>query len=122
MTHHPNRTYVEVLGLIVGSSMVLMMLFTTVAPFFVAVPQASIRLIDQQQTILQSVFLVLVGYLWRDAEGSRVKNDTINTLAKTAAAAAPTGVDASLNIPPGGSASLTSTDTGTEIKPEGPTS
>ncbi len=78
--------FVERLGLIVGVALVLMMGFTTVAPFFVAVPQASIRLIDQQQTILQSVFMVLVGYLWRDAEGSRMKNETINTLAKTAQA------------------------------------
>jgi hypothetical protein len=100
------RTYVEMLGLIVGSSLVLMMIFTTVAPFFVSVPQASIRLIDQQQTILQSVFLVLVGYLWRDAEGSRVKNETINTLAKTAAAVAPPTPSADVTLKPGDTATV----------------
>lgn len=109
----PTRTYIEVLGLIVGTSLTLMFAFTTIAPFFIDAPQNSIRLIDQQQTILQSVFLVLVGYLWRDAEGSRVKNDTINTMAK-ALPAVP--LSDGMTIPPGGKATVSADEAGAEIK------
>ncbi len=80
----PNNAFAERLGLIVGIALVAMMAFTTVAPFYVAIPQASVRLIDQQQTILQSVFLVLVGYLWGNSAGNKSKDNAIETLARTA--------------------------------------
>lgn len=70
--------------MIVGVGLVLCMAFTTVAPYFIPLPPASVRLIDQQQTILQSVFMVLVGYLWGNSAGNRTKDTTIETLAKTA--------------------------------------
>lgn len=109
----PSTAFVERLGMIVGIALVLMMLFTTVAPFFIAVPQQSIRLIDQQQTILQSVFMVLVGYLWGNSAGNRQKDSTIDVLARNTASPA----DA-INLAPGQSATATATESGTEIKPD----
>lgn len=110
----PSTAFVERLGMVVGIALVAMMMFTTVAPFFIAVPQASIRLIDQQQTILQSVFMVLVGYLWGNSAGNRQKDSTIDTLARAGVGGS---VD-TLSIPPGGAATVTATDGGAEIKPE----
>jgi hypothetical protein len=111
----PSTAFVERLGMIVGLALVLMMMFTTVAPFFIAVPQASIRLIDQQQTILQSVFMVLVGYLWGNSAGNRQKDSTIDTLARTAAVGTTSD---SISLAPGESATATATANGTEIKPD----
>lgn len=80
----PSTAFVERLGLIVGSALVACMVFTTVAPYFVALPPTSVRLIDQQQTILQSVLMVLVGYLWGNSAGNKLLADTVNLQAKTA--------------------------------------
>lgn len=101
-----NSAFAERLGLIVGVSLVAMMAFTTVAPFYVAIPQASVRLIDQQQTILQSVFLVLVGYLWGNSAGNKAKDSAVEKLAATNAALAPPPPGPSLEIAPGESATV----------------
>lgn len=77
LTNPPSSAFVERLGMIVGVALVVLMAFTTIAPFFIAIPQSSVRLIDQQQTILQSVFMVLVGYLWGNSAGNKTKDATI---------------------------------------------
>lgn len=89
----PTVVFVERLGLIVGVALVACMVFTTVAPYFIALPPTSVRLIDQQQTILQSVLMVLVGYLWGNSAGNKLLAETANLQAKTAltAGAALTG-------------------------------
>jgi hypothetical protein len=115
MERRAAKPFVERLGLIVGCALTALFAFETIAPYFLSIPQSSLRLIDQQQTILQSVFMVLVGYLWRDAEGSRVKNETIATLAKTAqnagaALAAPPTPDVTLQ--PGDTATVSAAPTG----------
>jgi hypothetical protein len=79
-----STAFVERLGMIVGCALVACMVFTTAAPYFLPLPPTSVRLIDQQQTILQSVFMVLVGYLWGNSAGNKAKDSTIETLAKTA--------------------------------------
>jgi len=85
----PSSAFVERLGMIVGRALVLLMAFTTVAPFFVSIPQSSVRLIDQQQTILQSVFMVLVGYLWGNSAGNKIKDATLEKQATAMAAMTP---------------------------------
>jgi hypothetical protein len=79
----PTTHFVERLGMIVGISLVACMMFTTAAPYFMTIPPASIRLIDQQQTILQSVLMVLVGYLWGNSAGNKSKDATIEKQAHT---------------------------------------
>lgn len=83
---HPSA-FVERLGMIVACALVAMEVFMTVAPYFLSAPQSSVRLIDQQQTILQSVFLVLVGYLWGNSAGNKAKDSTIEKQAVTIQAA-----------------------------------
>jgi hypothetical protein len=83
----PSHEFVERLGLIVGVALVLNMSFMTVAPYVFTISPVAQRLIDQQQTILQSIFMVLVGYLWGNSAGNKTKDDTIGTLATTAKSA-----------------------------------
>lgn len=83
----PTTHFVERLGMIVGVALVGCMCFTTAAPYFMTIPPASIRLIDQQQTILQSVLMVLVGYLWGNSAGNKSKDATIEKQAHTIAEA-----------------------------------
>lgn len=83
----PTTHFVERLGMIVGIALVACLCFTTAAPYFLIIPQPSIRLIDQQQTILQSVFMVLVGYLWGNSAGNKSKDATIEKQAHTIAEA-----------------------------------
>lgn len=73
--------------MVVATALVICMVFTTVAPYFLPIPATSVRLIDQQQTILQSVLMVLVGYLWGNSAGNKALADTVNLQAKTAQAA-----------------------------------
>jgi hypothetical protein len=56
--------------------------FITVAPYL-GLPARTIdaTLTIQQQTIIQNVFMVIVGYLFGSSVGSRFKDNTINTLA-----------------------------------------
>ncbi len=102
----PNNAFAERLGLIVGVSLVAMMAFTTVAPFYIAIPQASVRLIDQQQTILQSVFLVLVGYLWGNSAGNKAKDSAVEKLVATNAALAPAPAGPTVELAAGESATV----------------
>jgi hypothetical protein len=116
----PSTAFVERLGMIVGVALVLCMLFTTVAPYFVIVPPASVRLIDQQQTILQSVLMVLVGYLWGNSAGNKSKDSAIESLAKTAQNATTPVDPASIVLAPGEAATATATEAGTVIEPSNP--
>lgn len=117
MIHPPSNQFVERLGTIVGVTLVVCFAFTTAAPYFLPINPTSVRLIDQQQTILQSVFMVLVGYLWGNSAGNKTKDSTIETLAKTAqtagAALAPT--TEGIVIGPGESATAVASDDGTII-------
>lgn len=83
----PSNAFAERLGLIVGIALVANMTFMTVAPYVFAISPVSQRLIDQQQTILQSIFMVLVGYLWGNSAGNKTKDNAIGALADTAKAA-----------------------------------
>lgn len=99
--------------MIVGIALVLNMTFTTMAPYFIVINPTSVRLIDQQQTILQSVFMVLVGYLWGNSAGNKSKDATIEKQAHTiseaqsalVAPAAPT-----VTLAPGDTATVKATD------------
>lgn len=78
-----SRQFAERLGMIVGLSVVGNITFLTVAPYFLPIGQASIRLIDQQQTILQGVFMILVGYLWGNSSGNKSKDQALEAQAET---------------------------------------
>lgn len=107
----PSAGFVERLGMIVGIALVLCMMFTTVAPYFLPLPPASVRLIDQQQTILQSVFMVLVGYLWGNSAGNKMLAETANLQAKTAqTAGAALAPIPEVTIPAGDSVTVKATD------------
>ena len=101
-----NTAIAERLGMIVGCMLMLCMLFTTVAPYFVAIPETSVRLIDQQQTMLQSVFLVLVGYLWGNSSGNKAKDTAIEHLAAANTALTPTPAGQTVALAPGEQATV----------------
>ena len=90
VTEPPSSAFAERLGLIVGIALVANMSFMTAAPYLLPITQVSQRLIDQQQTILQSIFMVLVGYLWGNSAGNRSKDSTIHAQAEAAKAIAQT--------------------------------
>lgn len=98
----PSRQFAERLGLMVGATILINFTFMTVAPYFIALNQQSIRLIDQQQTILQGVFLILVGFLWGNSSGNKSKDQALEaqaeTIRTTAAAANPA---ANVSLDPG---------------------
>lgn len=95
----PTTQFVERLGMIVGVALVACMCFTTAAPYFMTIPPASIRLIDQQQTILQSILMVLVGYLWGNSAGNKSKDATIEKQAHTISQAAQSALAAAPSTP-----------------------
>ena len=107
----PSSAFAERLGLIVGIALVANMTFMTVAPYLFTILPISQRLIDQQQTILQSIFMVLVGYLWGNSAGNKTKDSTIGALADTAKAAqaalAPLGSTDSTVVPVAAGESVT---------------
>jgi hypothetical protein len=115
---NPSTAFAERLGMVVGIALVLCMLFTTVAPYFVTVPEASVRLIDQQQTILQSLFMVLVGYLWGQNAGNKSKDNAIESLARSAQNASAVGDTPAIVLAEGQSATATATPAGTVIEPK----
>lgn len=78
-----SRKFAESLGFMVGATILVNFSFMTVAPYFVVLNQQSIRLIDQQQTILQGVFLILVGFLWGNSSGNKSKDQAIEAQAET---------------------------------------
>lgn len=80
---HPSKQFVERLGLVVGWALVLNMTFMTVAPYVLEISPTAARLIDQQQTILQAVFMVLVGYLWGNSSGNQTMASALSQQADT---------------------------------------
>lgn len=79
----PSSVFSERLGMVIGIVLAANMSFMTVAPYLITITPISQRLIDQQQTILQSIFMVLVGYLWGNSAGNKSKDQAISTLADT---------------------------------------
>ena len=60
------------------------------------------RLIDQQQTILQSIFMVLVGYLWGNSAGNKSKDNALYAQAEATRAVAQTSAPTpSIPVAPG---------------------
>jgi hypothetical protein len=118
----PTLSGMERLAIFVGVALMFMLAFTTVAPYcFVIRSPELVRQIDQTQNTIQNLALILFGFLFGASVGNRTKDQTIDTLAKTAqvAGAALGGGSAdSINLPPGTQASVKSTDDGTEIKPQ----
>lgn len=112
----------ERLAIFVGVSLMLMLAFTTVAPYLFDIKSPDlIRQIDQTQNTIQNLALILFGFLFGASVGNRTKDATIETLAKTAqtaGAALPGAAAEGLTIPPGESAKVTATSAGAEIKPE----
>lgn len=79
----PKANSLDKLGIFVGVALTLMTAFITVAPFFIAVPEGSQRVIDQQQTMLQTVFIALTSFLYGTSVGKKKDGETIQMLADT---------------------------------------
>lgn len=80
----PSSAFAERLGMVIGIVLAANMSFMTAAPYLIPITPVAQRLIDQQQTILQSIFMVLVGYLWGNSAGNKTKDSAIHALADTA--------------------------------------
>ena len=84
MNPEPSSAFAERLGMVVGIVLAANMTFMTVAPYLIPITPIAQRLIDQQQTILQSIFMVLVGYLWGNSAGNKTKDSAIHAQAEAA--------------------------------------
>jgi hypothetical protein len=74
----------------------------TLLPYFYTIPDSSAATIGQQQTMFQTVFLMVISFFFGASAGSRAKDTTIGTLADTAKSAqAALTPDASIPIAPG---------------------
>ncbi len=78
-----SRQFAERLGFTVGLAILANITFLTVAPYFLPISTQSVRLIDQQQTILQGVLMILVGYLFGTSSGNKAKDQAIEAQAET---------------------------------------
>lgn len=78
-----SRQFAERLGFTVGIAILGNITFLTVAPYFLPISTQSVRLIDQQQTILQGVLMILVGYLFGTSSGNKAKDQAIEAQAET---------------------------------------
>jgi hypothetical protein len=107
MVEGPGTAFAERLGLIVGIALVANMSFMTVAPYVFTISQVAQRLIDQQQTILQSIFMVLVGYLWGNSAGNKSMASSLEKQASTIhAAQAALNPAAKVTLHPGDTATI----------------
>lgn len=95
----PSSAFAERLGMVIGIVLAANMSFMTVAPYLITITPVSQRLIDQQQTILQSIFMVLVGYLWGNSAGNKSKDSAIHAQADAAKAIAQAAVPSQPTIP-----------------------
>ena len=100
----------ENFGIFVGVCLTLLTAFMTIAPFFLTVPEQSQRLIDQQQTMLQTVFIALTSFLWGTSVGKRQDANTISKLADATQTVATTAqtvtAPTAVKLEPGQSADL----------------
>lgn len=101
----------ERLAIFVGVSLMLMLAFTTAAPYCFTIRSPElVRQIDQTQNTIQNLALILFGFLFGASVGNRTKDQTIDTLAKTAqvagAALAPPNPPADVTLKPGDTATV----------------
>lgn len=99
----PTSAFAERLGMVIGIVLAANMSFMTAAPYLIPITPVAQRLIDQQQTILQSIFMVLVGYLWGNSAGNKSKDSAIHAQADAAKAIAQAAVPPipSIGVGPG---------------------
>jgi hypothetical protein len=99
----PSSAFAERLGMVIGIVLAANMSFMTAAPYLIPITPVAQRLIDQQQTILQSIFMVLVGYLWGNSAGNKSKDSAIHAQADAAKAIAQAAVPPipSIGVGPG---------------------
>ena len=101
-TPEPSSAFAERLGMVVGVVLAANMTFMTVAPYLIPITPIAQRLIDQQQTILQSIFMVLVGYLWGNTPGNKSKDNALYAQAEATRAVAQTSAPTpSIPVAPG---------------------
>lgn len=80
----PEKGLADKMAWWVALALVLNMSFSNVAPYFIIIPEASVRLVDQSQNFLWAALMLLFGYLWGQNSGNKAKDQTISTLAATA--------------------------------------
>lgn len=97
----------ERLAIFVGVSLMFMLAFTTAAPYLFTIKSPDlIRQIDQTQNTIQNLALILFGFLFGASVGTRAKDATIDTLAKTANAALPAPPTTDVTLQPGDTATV----------------
>lgn len=106
-------------GAIVGIGLIAIMAFVTWALVFVTVPTENQTSLVQLVGNLTGLIGIVVGFYFGSSSTAKKQQDTIDTLAKTAqTAGVALGTPDSLVIPPGQSATATSTESGTVIAPD----
>lgn len=86
--------------------------FITIAPYFGFVANAGDAVVIQQQTLVQTIIVAIIGFLFGASVGTQKKDDTIQTLSNTAATAqaALTPAAPAVVIQPGGSATVAASE------------
>jgi hypothetical protein len=115
-----NRDVINWTGAVVGIGLIAIMAFVTWALVFVTVPTENQTSLVQLVGNLTGLIGIVVGFYFGSSSTAKKQQDTIDTLARTAQTAGATLAQPdALVIPPGGSATATSTPDGTVIEPDG---
>ncbi len=81
---------VDWVGAFLAVSVTTIVAVQTIAPYFYDVPTANSATVGQQQTMFQTVFIMIVSFFFASSASTRQKDATINTLSNTAAQVATT--------------------------------
>lgn len=117
------REVLNYAGSLIGLTLVGLLGFSLWALVYVEVPQANNNTLTVLIGILSANIGMVVGFFFGSSQASGKKDDIIATQAKTAQVAGQalpsvSSAGPEISLPPGTTASVTSTDSGTEIKPE----
>jgi len=80
-------TWMNFIGGFLAIAVTLIVAAQTLLPYFVVVPESSQAAIGQQQTMFQTVFIMIASFFFGASVANRTKDATISTLSSTAAKA-----------------------------------
>lgn len=81
--------WLDVVGGFVAVAVTTMMGFITMAPYlgYAPIPSVDAAIVSQHQTTIQNVFIAIVSFFFGTSVGTRQKDSTIDSQAKTISAA-----------------------------------
>ena len=80
-------TWMNFIGGFLAIAVTLIVAAQTLLPYFIVIPESSQAAIGQQQTMFQTVFIMIASFFFGASVANRIKDGTISTLTSTAAKA-----------------------------------